>query len=221
LTLDGGPRVALLHPTWTLNTMRGAWEKWRTAGAARQAKAERTKALAAPADLLAMGRKPMPSPLDFEALAAGKEQLDDEAPNGSSSAFTAEWHNKRVLLAADAHTELLVKGLRHLASGGRYTLDLFKVSYHGSIGSACAPGRGPNAIQGGVMAKKIVVCCDGTANEFARDRTNVVKLSTHWSRIPLSRPLLSSRGRHDGGARLRHRTCGGRCYIIPLKLATS
>jgi hypothetical protein len=26
------------------------------------------------------------------------------------------------------------------------------------------------------MAKNIVVCCDGTANEFARDKTNVVKL---------------------------------------------
>ena len=28
----------------------------------------------------------------------------------------------------------------------------------------------------GPMAKNIVVCCDGTANELARDRTNVVKL---------------------------------------------
>ena len=26
------------------------------------------------------------------------------------------------------------------------------------------------------MAKNIVLCCDGTANEFAADRTNVVKL---------------------------------------------
>ena len=26
------------------------------------------------------------------------------------------------------------------------------------------------------MARNIVLCCDGTANEFARDRTNVVKL---------------------------------------------
>src|SRR5262249_15724595 len=26
------------------------------------------------------------------------------------------------------------------------------------------------------MAKNVVVCCDGTANEFARDRTNVIKL---------------------------------------------
>ena len=26
------------------------------------------------------------------------------------------------------------------------------------------------------MGRNIVICCDGTANEFARDRTNVVKL---------------------------------------------
>src|SRR4051794_19040022 len=26
------------------------------------------------------------------------------------------------------------------------------------------------------MAKNIVICCDGTANEFAADRTNVIKL---------------------------------------------
>ncbi len=26
------------------------------------------------------------------------------------------------------------------------------------------------------MAKNIVICCDGTANEFKEDRTNVVKL---------------------------------------------
>jgi uncharacterized protein (DUF2235 family) len=26
------------------------------------------------------------------------------------------------------------------------------------------------------MTKNIVLCCDGTANEFAKDRTNVVKL---------------------------------------------
>ena len=26
------------------------------------------------------------------------------------------------------------------------------------------------------MGKNVVVCCDGTANEFTRDKTNVVKL---------------------------------------------
>ena len=31
-------------------------------------------------------------------------------------------------------------------------------------------------LMGHGMAKNIVVCCDGTANEFAKDRTNVIKL---------------------------------------------
>src|SRR5262249_56701577 len=29
---------------------------------------------------------------------------------------------------------------------------------------------------GSLMPKNVVLCCDGTANEFAQDRTNVVKL---------------------------------------------
>ena len=32
--------------------------------------------------------------------------------------------------------------------------------------------------------KNIVVCCDGTANEFAGDRTNVVKLTYTLQQIP-------------------------------------
>jgi uncharacterized protein (DUF2235 family) len=35
------------------------------------------------------------------------------------------------------------------------------------------------------MAKNIVVCCDGTANEFARDQTNVVKLYSMLEQNPL------------------------------------
>jgi beta-lactamase superfamily II metal-dependent hydrolase len=138
ITLDGGLQLALLSPDLDrLKTMRGAWEKWRTAKAVKQAEAERAKALAAPAGLQALGRKPMPLPLDVEALALAKEQLDDEPPNGSSIAFIAEWQGKRILLAADAHTDLLVKGVHRLsgADGGRYRLDLFKVSHHGSIGN--------------------------------------------------------------------------------------
>jgi uncharacterized protein (DUF2235 family) len=37
------------------------------------------------------------------------------------------------------------------------------------VGASAAVGR--NA-----MAKNVVVCCDGTANEFATDHTNVLKL---------------------------------------------
>jgi beta-lactamase superfamily II metal-dependent hydrolase len=138
IALNGGLQLTLLSPDLDkLKTMRQAWDKWRTAEAAKQAEAERAKAMAAPAGLQAQGRRPMPSPLDVETLAAAKEQSDDEPPNGSSIAFIAEWQGKRVLLAGDAHTDMLVKGLRRLADveGGRYRLDLFKVSHHGSIGN--------------------------------------------------------------------------------------
>jgi uncharacterized protein (DUF2235 family) len=34
------------------------------------------------------------------------------------------------------------------------------------------------------MPKNVVLCCDGTANEFAEDRTNVVKLFFTLERDP-------------------------------------
>jgi len=43
--------------------------------------------------------------------------------------------------------------------------------------------------------------CDGTANEFARNRTNVVKLFFTLAADPATQvALLSSRPRHDGAA---------------------
>jgi len=36
------------------------------------------------------------------------------------------------------------------------------------------------------MPRNIVICCDGTANEFARDRTNVIKLFTTLVQDPLT-----------------------------------
>src|SRR5580693_3373770 len=43
----------------------------------------------------------------------------------------------------------------------------------GSLGAGDAPSV---VVERREMSKNIVVCCDGTANEFKRDRTNVVKL---------------------------------------------
>jgi len=51
------------------------------------------------------------------------------------------------------------------------------------------------------MAKNIVVCCDGTANEFAKDNTNVVKLYyalEQDSAAPCD--LLPSRAWNDGAS---------------------
>lgn len=71
---------------------------------------------------------------DVEGLAAAPYQGDRAEANGASIAFVAEFAGRRVLLAADAHSEVLEAVLRPLAAaeGGRYRLDLLKFSHHGS-----------------------------------------------------------------------------------------
>ena len=75
----------------------------------------------------------MPAVLDVDALASRGAE-DREPPNGSSIAFVAEYRGMRVLLAGDAHPDVLAAALEPLAKveGGRYRVDLFKVSHHGS-----------------------------------------------------------------------------------------
>lgn len=134
VTLDGDLKLTLLSPDLAkLRVMRDEWKDWRDIKATERAEAERVKAT--PGGLQIMGRRPMPSPLDVEALAKADEQSDDEPPNGSSIAFVAEWRDKRILFAADAHPDLLIDSLRQLIGKepDRYRLDLFKVSHHGSI----------------------------------------------------------------------------------------
>lgn len=123
-----GLKITLVSPDNAhLQAMRGVWTAWRTEKAAKAA----AKQIAG---LEAMGRKPMPAILDVAALAALPETVDPEAPNGSSIAFIAEFGGKRVLLAGDAHTDLLVQTVGALAAkeGGRLKVDLFKLSHHGS-----------------------------------------------------------------------------------------
>ena len=40
------------------------------------------------------------------------------------------------------------------------------------------------------VPKNVVVCCDGTANEFTRDRTSVVKLFLMLIKDPIVRPPI-------------------------------
>ena len=42
----------------------------------------------------------------------------------------------------------------------------------------------PNEMTGGSMEKNVVLCCDGTANEFAKNNTNVVKLFSVLTQEP-------------------------------------
>jgi beta-lactamase superfamily II metal-dependent hydrolase len=130
-----GLRITLLSPDAAhLATMRERWANWRTLEAAKEA--AKALARAGGPGLQVMGRKPMPAVLDVETLAK-PTTIDPEPPNGSSIAFMAEWKTKRVLLAGDAHPDLLAATLEAFAEaeGGRCRIDLFKVSHHGSHGN--------------------------------------------------------------------------------------
>lgn len=130
-----GLKITLLSPDKEkLKIMRDRWANWRTLEAAKEAaKVLRRQAAGG---LQIMGRKPPPPVLDVDELAK-PTGTDPEPPNGSSIAFVAEWKGKRILLAGDAHPDLLAKSLAPLAAaeGGRYSIDLFKISHHGSHGN--------------------------------------------------------------------------------------
>jgi beta-lactamase superfamily II metal-dependent hydrolase len=72
----------------------------------------------------------------FSIADASKEpfQKDTSRPNGSSIALLVEYEGRRLLLAGDAHADLLAESIRPLAreAGGRLPLDAFKLSHHGS-----------------------------------------------------------------------------------------
>jgi beta-lactamase superfamily II metal-dependent hydrolase len=77
--------------------------------------------------------EPLGAP-DVAKLAGEDYQKDRTEANGSAIAFVAEFDGKRVLLAADAYSETLEAALSPLAEaeGGRYHVDVLKVSHHGS-----------------------------------------------------------------------------------------
>lgn len=124
-----GLKITLLSPDRAhLAAMRARWSAFRD-GRARPDSAE-------PGNnpgVVSMGRAPMPAVLDVDALSA-PGRPDRELPNGSSIAFVAEFEGHRVLLAGDAHPDLLAASIAPLAAaeGGRYRIDLLKVSHHGS-----------------------------------------------------------------------------------------
>lgn len=129
-----GLRITMLSPDiGHLRSIRSRWADWRSERAAR---ATRRRQANEAGDLVSLGRSPMPDPLLVEELAKpGK--IDSEPPNGSSIAFVAEWAGQRMLLAGDAHPDVLATAIRPLAEaeGGRFRVDVMKVSHHGSKGN--------------------------------------------------------------------------------------
>jgi hypothetical protein len=125
--LPGGLRLTLLSPTrQALADLRPVW------------KAEVEAAGLVPGAAAAKERPVRPDrlgdkPLDPEALAETPFVADESAANGSSIAFLAEYENRSVLLTGDAHSGILVDGLRRLAAvRGTSAVGALKVPHHGS-----------------------------------------------------------------------------------------
>lgn len=125
-----GLRITMLSPDAAhLAALAAKWESWldeqaRYAGRTGTGTTRRSGR---------RPRNPIPDPLLLDDL-VGDGPIDTEVANGSSIAFIAEWRDRRVLFAGDAHPDLLAASLAPLASeeGGRYRLDLLKASHHGS-----------------------------------------------------------------------------------------
>lgn len=123
--LPGGLQLTLLSPTpGKLEELRPVWVKeCRKAGMIPGVRPSREPP---PAGLESFGRP------DIEELAATPFKGDHSEANGSSIALLAEYGGRRILLGADAHTDVLAASVRRLAGDGRLRLDAFKVPHHGS-----------------------------------------------------------------------------------------
>lgn len=125
-----GMKITLLSPDATrLKVLGERWVEWRR----EQEESEQREGRENTRGGGKRERSPVPGPIVIEDLIAAGE-TDYGLPNGSSIAFVAEWGGARMLLAGDAHPDMIATSLAPMAKleGGRYHLDLLKASHHGS-----------------------------------------------------------------------------------------
>jgi beta-lactamase superfamily II metal-dependent hydrolase len=70
--------------------------------------------------------------IDVDALADSPDKRDSTEANGSSIALLATYAGRSVLLAADAHLDVLEASIDALRGAGKLALAALKVSHHGS-----------------------------------------------------------------------------------------
>ncbi|HXD29742.1 MAG TPA: hypothetical protein VN643_01405 [Pyrinomonadaceae bacterium] len=127
IELEGGLTLTILSPD--RKKLEALIDKWETdcaeAGLIPGSPSPRSDL---PDGLESFGR------FSLEAAAEEPFKKDSSKPNGTSIALLLEYEGKKILLAGDAHSDLLEESIRPLAqaAGGRLSLDAFKVSHHGS-----------------------------------------------------------------------------------------
>jgi hypothetical protein len=138
--LAGGLKLTLLSPNHqTMAKMAEAWEdEVKAAGLDPESPGIAQEALA---HLETRGKRLVatsfaePQGPDVEALASDPYKGDTAPANGSSIAFLVEYGGKSVLLAADAHSEVLIPNVQRLLAdrgGSVLSMDAFKLPHHGS-----------------------------------------------------------------------------------------
>lgn len=127
-----GASVTLLSPTVTsLYTLREAWAQNRLQQETeKKAVVTETKSVA-PVGLERMGVPLIPA-IDVDALLKTTCDEDRSVANGSSIAFLFSFGNASLLLAADAHANVLLETASVLDGGLPRSVDVLKLPHHGS-----------------------------------------------------------------------------------------
>jgi hypothetical protein len=125
--LPGGMRLTLLSPgADELKRLRPVWKKECEAAGLVPGQAP-SSSHPVPPGFEVMG------PVNINQLALSDYSSDESPANGSSIAVLAEFEGKRILLAGDAHAEVLLKRIERLSTDrNRLRLDAFKLPHHGS-----------------------------------------------------------------------------------------
>jgi len=128
----GGLKLTLLSPDhFKLRKLKSDWDRWRDGqdDPTHAGKHQDEGALGG----AGIGEQPrVPVTLEVEKLALPSKS-DPSVTNGTSIAMIAEYAGRRVLLAADAHADLLEKRISEkMGDNGKYKIDLFKLPHHGS-----------------------------------------------------------------------------------------
>jgi hypothetical protein len=130
MELPGGMKITLLSPTFDkLGKLKPVWER-----EVRDANLEPGFGLTENDEeqLAGVFEYGIPEFPDVDLLAGSMFEEDNSAANGSSIALLVEYEGKRVALTGDAHAEVLLEAFERLSPGERISLDLYKLSHHGS-----------------------------------------------------------------------------------------
>ncbi|MFH9978953.1 ComEC/Rec2 family competence protein [Streptomyces sp. NPDC017179] len=134
------------------------------------------------------------APTAFDArhlaeLAARPYRADRAPANGSSIAFLAEHPDgSRVLFAADAHADVLVRSLRRLWHGNGYPVSLVKAPHHGSAHNVSA------GLVAAIECRDWLFSTDGGRGHARRTRAG---RSTHPAPEAVARILLRNAAGED------------------------